>query len=310
MGVLPEAAARYVCQGLSAMSRAGQHGWFDGHHGAAVIAGTLLAYTTPLPQNIRRVVLQHVTTYIRTHQEWFDAPVTTRRTPTSIEDLRCTLVRVGQQLRRSGHGMIYGALAFNAFQAVPWMVQPDLIQGLCALLEMTTVDHPNRYYGIANYQTDARSATPAHPIPTDMKMVDIARTAFAAIDPIFPSQTIDEQRYFFGGEKIHIVTLAHAIHIYLQLREYDLARATYWQFEAHRHFARGVPPAPAAPFAEVVADSMVAPVLWSRHFQDAHALKYAASALALLPLLPKQERKTYEEQAARLFAYATREDSV
>lgn len=270
--------------GLTGLARAGGVGWFQGHYGAAVLAGAFLLRRKDLPPAVRDMVAEHAASILRAQPSFF-APLPRER---AVRDWESALVAAiapsAHELRRSGHGVIYGALALRAARDVPELLGPTLLRGLTDLLQRAFGDGPDRYYGMPDYLPTARSGH------TYRSAKEMALRTFEECRIVFPDGEYGGRFHFLSGEKLHAVTYAQALADLEELGYPELARDGYPAHRRHLELTRLAPP-------HVAPVSIVAPgrtprdiAYWQRDHFDDHALKLAYAGLALLDRLSIDER--------------------
>lgn len=293
--------------GLWALSRASQYGWVNGHYGAAVIAGYFLSSEHSMPQAVQQHLIAKVDQCIAHNTAWFRPDPLPAANPALSQSLVVLLRQHGQALCRSGHGLIFGALCLKSLRACPEMLVPPVIDGLRRLLTLLLEDDPQRYYGISDYRP--YSTMENIPASAGHAITDMVRAAFAQFHTAYPTTTVNGRQYFFTGEKIHVVTLAHAYRIFLDLGFPELARAAYWQQQRQLALANAHAPSDLTPIPEVTAGNLLDLSLWKDPMGDPHGLKFAYAAMDLLGYLPVPERATHERLACKIFASLTEDHS-
>lgn len=154
--------------GLIGMARGGRHGWFYAHFGAAFLAGYFMNQEHELPEHVKQGIERICEGFRRNNPEWYTPLLESREEPHLLERLVTGIQTNTERLRTSGHGLALGVLALKALRQRPELITAEIVDGLVHVLELTTQDRQNRYWGIDNYfevtEPDVRPFVP--PIET------------------------------------------------------------------------------------------------------------------------------------------------
>jgi len=166
------------------------------------------------------------------------------------------------------------------------------------MLDSTTEDRPNRYWGVDNYfdvSTDEVCDIPSYKVSDQM-----VKQALVELNTVIPNQVIQGQRYFFSGEKEHGITHAHAL---LELEKFGFQEIVESGMRNHRvqmYLNRQGPDFIVDEIKEPLYSSIVAPEYWGKTFNDPHAIKVPYAALILLNRLDSSERAEAEVGICKL----------
>lgn len=278
----------YVELGLTAMSRAGSKGFFDGHYGAALLAAYYMQREHRLPEHVQEGLLRTCVAYQAERPEWFQPYTGEEADPALMQQVLDQLGKNLTVLRRSGHGVTFGTLALRALTERPDLCYPSLIAGLVACLEHTVQDRPTRYYGIPNYLDLTPEELGLAPYQSPEEMVQLA---FAALDVVVPDGTFEENFYFFTGEVEHGVTFAHALVDLGRLGYEELMQQGMRWHRLQMHLnAQRPDEVLASQVVEPDFESVLSPEYWAKTFRDPHGIKVPYAALDLLASHADRER--------------------
>ena len=288
-----------LSRGTAALSKASDFGWFHGHFGAAVIASELFISENELSNEISLLVRNRAQKIITSQPALFyelsSEPIDTQWKEKVLKGLNKNL----EKLRTSGHGIIYGALALKILTKNEKFAIRPIVDGIIKLLDLTTHDNLNRYYGIENY--DDVKIEAQDKIPTYKNELDLIRASFLELNAIYPDQTIGGKTYFFTGCKLHAITHAHALCTLAELGYSDLAKKGYENHRLQLKLNRHTPPKPET----LKVDKLFHPLkkdYWEREIDEPHYFKFPYSVLNLLKKLPESEAKEYERKAALIWS--------
>ena len=288
-----------LSKGITALSNAGNIGWFHGHFGAAVIASELFISENEVDSEIGSLVRNRAEKIITNQPSLFHElpshPTDTQWKERILEGLNKNL----NKLRTSGHGVIYGALVLKVLSKNEKLATKPIIDGVVKLLDLATHDNLNRYYGIENY--DNVKVQPEDKIPEYKSELDLIRASFQELDIIYPNQTINGKTYFFTGCKLHAITHAHALSILIELGYTDLAKRGYENHRLQLRLNRHTPPN----LQTLKVDKLYDPLqksYWEREIDEPHYFKFPYSVLNLFKKLPEDEAKEYQEKAALIWS--------
>lgn len=288
-----------LSKGITALSKASNFGWFHGHFGAAVIASELFISENELDSELSSLVRNRVQKIITSQPGLFHKLLSGSIDPQWKEKILNGLNKNLERLRTSGHGVIYGALALKVLTEDEKFAIKPVVEGIVKLLDLTTQDNLNRYYGIENY--DNVKVEPEDKIPAYRSELDLIRVSFLELNTIYPDQTINGKSYFFTGCKLHAITHAHALCTLNELGYADIAKRGYenhrLQLKLNRHKPQGTQTLKVDKFYDPLKKDY-----WEREIDEPHYFKFPYSVLSLLKKLPKNEAKEYKQQAALIWS--------
>ncbi len=267
---------------LSAMAASGDHAWFFAHIGAGLLALTELAQMGELTSESPTLneYRGRAQSYLA-DRGWSDASTADKNWRGRLTAAQHPL---SQQLRNSGHGTIFLALAAHCLNHHPNLASERLLTGFERLSELAAHDQLDRYFGVANYDAVAMAdRPPANETDMIMQVIKDSR-------PRYRDQTIDARRYIFTGSKIHIVTHLDALLLWRDLGESELYRAGLEQWWRHVVCCRQMETAAANTdiqahhFSDRGADDDR--WFYDQLHDDPHAYKYRLSARRLIARLP------------------------
>ena len=280
----------YERAGLDALVRAGEaKEWFPGHIGAAMIAGARLLAHPDLPDAAAIALGRTLEEKLAEDREWLRPLAETNRSLRTPDALLERLRADAGTPRNSGHSTIYGVTALHVLARHPEWATRRVIDGLVDLHEAGRVDDPGRYYGLPDYfaVTDRLSAGDANALDSSLEAF---RAAIGLLDPLVADRDIGGRRYFLTGEKIHLVTHAHAIATLEALGHLDIAARA---LRAQRAIAACVAPSdaldatPTEPSATRPEDA----AFWDQPVPDrAHLIKLAEAVVTERARLPEADR--------------------
>lgn len=293
----------YLELGLIALGRGGQTNWFNGHFGAALLAAYYMNQEQGLPAHVQEGLIRTCENYRASHADWFIPYENETADPELLDQVISGLRANTQRLSSSGHGLALGVLGLKALLDRPDLCTPGIIDGIVKMLNLTSQDRPNRYFGIADYFT----VTPKQvtDIPVYQNATDMVRAAFAPLQVVVPNGYFQEQHYFFTGEAEHALTHAHAILELERLGYFDLAQQAMINHRIQVYLNTRQP-------EEVKANAIEQPTFssifsedyWAGTYGDPHAIKVPYAALPLLKYLPEAERTEAERNTCKILCQA------
>ncbi|MGF1736953.1 hypothetical protein [Photobacterium satsumensis] len=260
----------FLRQGLTALANTvnqDPNGWFQGHIGASVIAGTFLLDSGDLNAETREALLIRLNTIVEQHPEFF------RELPDSLlispHSLIAQLDQCANSLSRSGHGVIYGTLTLKTITEAPELAQESILNAVIQLMENTKQDKWDRYYGIRDYRQYLSE--------TKYSDITIEQACEKAIYMSGQNVFLDSDDHFFTGEKIHGITHAQAVMELKRLGFDELAHKAVKQVLLQldlneKHPSVGLSQPKPKEF------DLNLPELWSEGFTEFHQIKLAYSA--------------------------------
>ena len=276
----------YLEKGLTGLAGASNIDWFSGHFGAAVLAAEFFISECNLDKNIVPLVQIQTEKIIERYPHLFKKLGGDEYESKWEDKIISQLQKNTKNLRNGAHGVIYGVLALKALHANNKFASKEIVNGIVKLLELSSADAFERYYGIPDY-TIVKVET-SDGIPEYKSNVDFIRASFSELNVIYQDETINGKCYFFAGGKIHGVTHAHAISILEELGYKELARGAYENHRLHLKLNRQSPPDPK----KINFIRRLFPHerdYWMRDFNEPHFIKFPYSVLSLLRYLPKEE---------------------
>lgn len=275
--------------GLAAMVRAGERReWFFGHFGAALISGAALLRDPKMPEETGRAVLGVVERIVAQNPEWF-APLDDDSASASPNELIESLATRIATSRTSGHPTIYAVAALRALSGDRSRATRRVIDGLLALHECAHADdNRGRYWGTEDYfVAEISEGDDVPPLPDVPAAV---RESFRRCRDVTPDANVDGRYHFFTGERLHLVTHAHALDCLLEMGHGDLAIAGLAAERLQMKLNR-IPDHARQPLPEPSALTPYDVAFWEHDGFDVwHKLKLAEASTRLLPRLPEEER--------------------
>ncbi|MCM3079365.1 hypothetical protein [Brevibacillus invocatus] len=290
----------YLELGVVAMARAAEEGWFGGHYGAALLAGNFMSREHDLPEHVKDGIERTCESYRALKPAWF-APLEQDEIadPGLLEHVVAGLAENVKELRTSGHGLALGVMAVKALRERPDLIRPSIVAGLVKLLKATTVDRPNRYWGIEDYA--AVTVEQIEGIPAYEKVNEMAKHTFEELQAVYPNRVIDGQRYFFEGEVTHSVTHAQALSELSRFGYNDMVQAGIRNHRVQMYLNRQRPDIILEDeVKEPAFNQIFSPKYWKKTYRDPHALKLPYAALDLLKQLTEEERPEAEKNLCKI----------
>jgi hypothetical protein len=237
---------QYLYKGLCGLARAHQANSMAGHLGAAVVAGYFYGEEHPdLDDQVVAAVQDELERIIAGDEAlWFDpakAGVTIAQLfepfpdepprPEQIPTIAQALLPNVDQLRESGHNVIFASIALRALHDHPQHARPSIIEGVVRLIQGFDNAKPGRaYYG--KERGWIIGDDPSAP-PDDLPMYeDEQAMATAVIDELIRSASLHRQGY---GGLFHVINHATALTELSRFGYRDLARRG---LAAHHHHLR------------------------------------------------------------------------
>jgi hypothetical protein len=290
----------YERAGLAALVRAGEaKEWFHGHIGAALIAGARLLGEPDLPGPAGLALSQRLEAMFANRRDWVRPLEEQGESVCGPEPLLERLRSDAGVLRSSGHSTIYGAIALDVLARHPSLATPRVIDGLVGLHSAGREDDPRRYYGIANYfewiereAAAVESSREALRAPRQDTSIDTFRRALDSFAHLVADRDLDGRRYFLTGEKIHLVTHAHAIATFERLGHLDIAHQALW---AQRCLEGLVAPSDGLEATRVdrAETTPYHAAFWEEPGVDPdHVIKLAEAFVAEIRRLPEDEKRS------------------
>lgn len=278
--------------GLAALVRAGEaKDWFEGHRGASMIAGARLLAEPGLPGPAAFALGHRLQGLLARDRDWFGPLGESDPSPDGVDPLLEHVRSGAAVLRGTGHSTIYGATALDVLARHPALATRRAVAGLVALDEAGRLDDPRRYFGTPDYfeaidrDVDAGDAAPG-------SSAEAFRRAIASLAHLVADREIDGRHYYLTGEKIHLVTHAHAIATFERLGYFDVARRA---LAAQHALERLVAPSDALEPTRIepIATNPFDAAFWEQPVPDlAHVIKLAEAFVAGAARVAEDERRS------------------
>ena len=117
-----------------------------------------------------------------------------------------------------------------------------------------------------------------------------------ALEPLYPDQLIAGKRYFYTGEKLHLLTHAQALFRLEALGHPELKRSGGEALRRQFYLCRGRPPIASSPSSprsasrERMTEGPRDAEYWRQGVDPWHDIKFAQAVSALLPTLSQAQR--------------------
>jgi hypothetical protein len=287
--------------GIAALVHAGESkNWFAGHFGATMIAGARLLREPDLNGSAGLALQEKLDEMRTTHRDWFSPLDDPGEVVVGIEPVLSVLRKSADTLRMSGHPTIYMSAALWVLAHHRELATDRVVAALIQLHDAARLDDPARHYGFDDYFVEIENE-PAWVSDGASESLAGLRGAFNAMDHLLPDGPIDGRRYFLNGEKIHLVTHAHAVLTLEELGHVDLVVLAN---RAQRSLLR-LTTASHRLEAPVIAPATHTPLdqeFWQSDVRDpAHLIKLAEAVIAGVPRLPERERQAAQVRLARMW---------
>lgn len=305
----------YLYKGLCGLAHAHRAGTMAGHLGAAVAAGYFFGEDqSDLPDDVFRGVEGELVRVIRGEESiWFNARQA-GLTPTdlfqpvpdeeadedSIPSIAKALQKNVGELRQSGHNVIFATIALRALHGHPDHATPQIVAGICKLIEGFDTAHAGRgYYGkqqgwLTGPQVKLPDDPAFPPYQNVQQMIDVT------IEELIATASI--RRQGFGG-LWHIINHAAAITELTLLGYNALARQALPAHHRHIRLWRSLPNVEAELGAVIKAEhDPRQPVYWEGMFKRdearlTHRIKTLYGFFTLLKSVEDEAKKKNAEDA-------------
>jgi hypothetical protein len=271
-----------ISRGMGALVHCADEFWVAGHFGAAMICGGLLLKHGALPEGSARKLADRLRETVAGDPARYEIPKPgPPADPTAIHHALESTISIP---RNSGHGTIFAAMALRVFRERPDLQTGPIVEAVAKLPGNAQIDDASRYYDVADH-----SEVPDSGEHLEYEPSSLIRDSISELEVIYPDQTIDEKRFFYAGEKLHLVTHAHALIWLADLGHKELARTG---LRAHQHlieFARQQPPAGVEPISPSKLEPDQ-PDFWNRVGDPWHDIKFAHATCELMPRLSPDDR--------------------
>ena len=295
-----EISIEYLSKGLTALSNANKKDWFLGHFGAAIIAGEFLISECGLEDDVASLVRKSMDSFITTQSSLFKE-INNKELDNNWKEKILHSIKLNlDKLRTSGHGVIFGTLALKALTLKEELATQGIVNGIVKLLELTTHDRLDRYYGISNYDEVIVEADDN--ILQYKNESDLINTPFSELAVVYEDEFINNKSYFFTGCKIHGITHAHALCMLDELGYKELSKKGYENHRLQTKLNRHKSTSPNL----LKTEKLYCPfdkAYWERDLDDTHYIKLPYSAISLLKKLPQDKAEKYKKMVAPLWSY-------
>lgn len=294
----------FLEEGLTALSRGGEVGWFEGHVGGAYLAAYYMQKEHDLPQEVLQGLAANCRHLRSRHEDWFKPYPPETAQPELMERLIEGLLPNLTNLSTSGHGVTLGVLALKALRDRPDLLTPSIVRGILKLMEDAGGEHKlARYYGIDDYTQLNRSENLLSDIPPYRDASDLAVRALSELELVLPDQHVEGEFYFFAGELEHGVTHAHALIELERLGYAELAKLGQGNHRLQMKLNRLRPEALSNQGVNIAEEASITEAsYWNRQYEDPHAIKVPYAALSLLQYVPPERRSDMERGVCRLLS--------
>jgi len=155
------------------------------------------------------------------NRDWFSPLDDPGEALVGVEPSLSVLRKFAGTLRRSAHPTIYMSAALWVLAHHGELSTDRVVEALIPLYDVARLDDAARHYGYDDYFVEIENE-PAWVSDRASESLAGLRGAFNAMDPLPPDGPIDGRHYFLAGEKIHLVTHAHAVLTLEELGHADL----------------------------------------------------------------------------------------
>jgi hypothetical protein len=280
-----------LARGVHALAYSGKEHWAVGHFGAALLSGRWLLKDGALPETARAKLATRLRDSVEGDAARYALPepgpvVGTDPLVASLEDGI-------DDLCNSAHGTIYVAHALRAFHERPDLATEPIVLGISALHGNTQGPDPARYFGIDDISHVAIEAEPYPSAPIDADALLLA--SLREFEVVYGDRTIDGHPYYFAGEKLHLVTHAHALWQLDAMGYQALARRGRATHHRQIRLTRQTPPEPRTPLPRIESGPWD-PDWWQARTDPWHDIKFAHAVFELLTVLSKEARTEAESR--------------
>ncbi|WP_305420096.1 hypothetical protein [Photobacterium leiognathi] len=247
--------------------------WFQGHTGAALLAGNSLLHSGVLNDLAKQSLQERLAQFVDDNQ-YLMHPLAASPKTTDYSKVVNAIALNAQQLCHSGHGIIYGALFLNAVTNNKVVVTERMVTNIAKLIINCMDDNWGRYYGLTDYRQYQPTSL------SNKGEIDIHQLCILAVTRSTQDLHHNTDEHFFSGDKLHGITHAHAIFLLDKLGYKELAQQaaqqSLIQLELNdRKPESGLKKVIPKPF------DLSDPNIWGRDFNDDHQIKLAHSYVEL-----------------------------
>ncbi|MCG3866352.1 MULTISPECIES: hypothetical protein [unclassified Photobacterium] len=196
--------------------------WFQGHIGAALLAGDSLLHSGALNDLAKQSLQERLAQFVDDNQHLMN-PLAASPKTTDYGKVVNAIALNAQQLCHSGHGIIYGTLFLNAVANNNVVVTQRMVSNIAKLIVNCMDDNWGRYYGLVDY----RQYQPSNLL--NKGEIDIQQHCVIAVERSTQDIYHNTDEHFFAGDKLHGITHAHAIFLLDKLGYKELAQQAVQQ---------------------------------------------------------------------------------
>jgi hypothetical protein len=216
----------YLVKGITALARAIDHSWNQGHMGCAVIAAYYLRRDVGLSAEAETEIRTETDKLIAAYSHLFVPLDAGSRSSGDLDAIPRALEGNISRFCPGGHNVIYAALGLKALRDVPRMITPEVVAGIAQLIDAFTEMPPRAdFFGVdVNGEMDVDEAAYAD-------AASIAAFTFGealAFRPMY---------YEIQGVVGHLLTHAHTM---IELSELGYPELAVRAYGAHREHAQRV----------------------------------------------------------------------
>ncbi|WP_419205854.1 hypothetical protein [Photobacterium leiognathi] len=267
---------QFVDKGILALTNVVEidsNSWFQGHTGAALLAGDSLLHSGALNDLVKQSLQERLAQFADDNQYLMN-PLAASPKTTDYSKVVNAIALNAQQLCHSGHGIIYGALFLNAVTNNNVVVTERMVTNIAKLIINCMDDNWGRYYGLTDYRQYQPTSL------SNKGEIDIHQLCILAVTRSTQDLHYNTDEHFFSGDKLHGITHAHAIFLLDKLGYKELAQQaaqqSLIQLELNdRKPESGLKKVIPKPF------DLSDPNIWGRDFNDDHQIKLAHSYVEL-----------------------------
>ncbi|WP_318510053.1 hypothetical protein [Photobacterium leiognathi] len=267
---------QFVDKGILALANAVEidsNAWFQGHTGAALLAGNSLLHSGALNDLAKQSLQERLAQFVDDNQHLMN-PLAVSPETTDYSKVVNAIALNAQQLCHSGHGIIYGTLFLNAVTNNNVVVTERMVTNIAKLIINCMDDNWGRYYGLTDYRQYQPTSL------SNKGEIDIHQLCILAVTRSTQDLHHNTDKHFFSGDKLHGITHAHAIFLLDKLGYKELAQQaaqqSLIQLELNdRKPESGLKKVIPKPF------DLSDPNIWGRDFNDDHQIKLAHSYVEL-----------------------------
>ncbi|WP_318498489.1 hypothetical protein [Photobacterium leiognathi] len=267
---------QFVDKGILALANVVEidsNAWFQGHTGAALLAGNSLLHSGALNDLAKQSLQERLAQFADDNQHLMN-PLAASPETIDYSKVVNAIALNAQQLCHSGHGVIYGALFLNAVTNNNVVVTERMVTNIAKLIINCMDDNWGRYYGLADY----REYQPTSLL--NKGEIDIHQLCILAVTRSTQDLHNNTDEHFFSGDKLHGITHSHAIFLLDKLGYKELAQQAAQQSLIQLELNDRKPESGLKKVVPKLFD-LSDPNIWGRDFNDDHQIKLAHSYVEL-----------------------------